>query len=246
MTDPTSSPPFSTPFGQRLIRIVLGLLIVGVPAAFFLRACQKRRSAQEQFESEVRALHPGLLAWIEGREVKVLDVSDLPAQEHVRTFTFDKDLLKVMFSPDGARLYAVVDKGADEPEDLLVALDLETGLQTVTLDPAAAKLEKLVFDLDQMWVIPWGEAESETDRIVFRMDESDSWYSVEGKRPRVRPESGPPAKRWDQSKCPDGKHEFRKASNKSDSGLVISDGRWTIVVAGERATGEGAWWCSRK
>lgn len=225
---------------------MIALLIVGVPVTFLLRAYQKRRSAQEQFVSEVRTLHPGLLAWVEGREVKVLEVADLPEQEHIRTFTFDKDLQKVMFSPDGARLYVVVDKGTDETEDLLIALDLATGLQTVTLDPAAAKLEKLIFDLDQMWVIPWGEAESETDRIVFRMDESDSWYSVEGKRPRVRPEAGPPAKLWDQSHCPDGMHEFRKTSNKSDSGLVISDGQWTIVVAGESATGEGAWWCSRK
>lgn len=232
--------------GPFLIRALIALMAVGIPGSLFLRAALKRKSDYQHFESEVKARHPGLLAWMEGREAKVLDVADLPGDAKARTFTFDGDLQKLMFSPDGARLYAVIDKGADEQADLLVALDLATGLQTTTLDPAGAKLGGEAFDLSEMWVIPWGEAESETDRIVFRMEDSEDWYSVEGKRPRVRPEPGRPAKPWEQAKCPDGEHEFRKTSSKSESHLVIGDGRFAITVTTRRVQGLGVWWCSRK
>ncbi|KAF0243897.1 MAG: hypothetical protein FD180_2978 [Planctomycetota bacterium] len=251
MTTSTPDPPSaskSTPLGlgPSLIVLVSLLTALAIPGTWMLNAALRRREAYRKFESGLKYEHPGLLAWFDDDEAKVLDVADLPGEAKARKFEFDGELKRVFFSHDGRTLFAVKSKGTVDEVHSLIALEVASGLQRTILDLGTAKLEDDDFDLAEMWVIPWGDAESENDRIVFKLGGADCWYSVEGKRPRVRPEAGRPAKAWDQTKCPEGTHEFRSTSSKDKSKLVIADGRFTITVTGKKVDGPGAWWCSRR
>lgn len=212
--------------------------------SFIALRFDRRRREQERFESNVRARFPGLIAWIEEREVKVLDVAHLPGAEKARTFTFETPPRRLLFSTNGKILFALVENPMSRTNNRIVALDLVTGLQRTILDLQSAKLEGSAIDAESLFVTASGEAESENDRLVFRPEGTHSWYSVEALRERVRPVAGPPPGPRDQSRLGTGEAWLAFEGGQAPARLVVTDGKRAIPVSDGRVAWPAAW-CGR-
>lgn len=226
--------------------VIAGIAVAGVALtlSFVLLKLDRRRREQERFESEVRAQCPGLIAWIEDRDVKVLDVAHLPGAAKARTFTFETRPRRVLFSTRGTLLFALVESPMTWTHSRIVALDLASGRQRTILDLQSAKLEGTAIDPENLFVTASGEAESENDRIVFRPEGTLSWYSVEALRERVRPVAGPPSGSRDQARMGSGNVRLAFLGGKAPGRLIVTDGKRAILVSEGRAAWPGAW-CGR-
>lgn len=232
-----------------LPRFMKFLKAMSVVAVFVVLGgvCSLRNSRKrEKLIGELRQEHPGRIAWFDNSSVYVLEMASLSEDPESSNFTTEAKPRRVLWSSDGKTLFVVLARGTFNEIHRLDAIDIATGAHRTILDLATQNLDDDDFDLNEMWVIAWGEVESETDRIVFRLG-TGQWYSVEGKRPRVRPEPGPPAKKWDQTKCPDGKHLLQRDSNDDDKWLELTDGDTELKISGkDQVRGEGAWYCAPK
>lgn len=222
------------------------LLVAGAAGAssFLILKFDRRRREQERFESDVRARFPGLVAWIEERDVRVLDVAHLPGAAMARTFGFQTPPRRVLFSTSGKLLFALVENPMSRTNSRIVALDLATGKQRTILDLQSAKLEGSAIDAENLFVTASGEAESENDRIVFRPEGTHSWYSVEALRERVRPVAGPPPGPRDQSRLGTGEAWLAFEGGQAPARLIVTDGKRSIPVSDRPAAWPAAW-CGR-
>ncbi|MCE9584100.1 MAG: hypothetical protein K8T20_16575 [Planctomycetes bacterium] len=228
------------------VLVALPIVLGFAPAAFFgVRWLIANAAKQQRWEDELKQNHPGHFAWFVGKSAYVLEMSSLGGDDsEPNEFIFDGEVRRVLWSSDGKTLYVVVATGRINEVDRIESVDLASRNRRTILDLGTQKLEDDDLDPKETWVAPWGDAESENDRIYFRLGNGKDWYSVEGKRTRVRPEPGRPAKPWDQSKCPDGMHLLKQADGDKDHWLELTDGHRSVKVTRNNVTEPGAWWCA--
>lgn len=225
------------------VSVVAALVALGWLAA---RCESARLSRVRRALTAIQAEHGGKVAWMDdsgqvcwrdlGRDGQLGEVSSVSPAAKPR---------RVAWSSDGATIYALLESGTFDKVHRIEAIDAATASMRTILDLGAEKLEDDDINLDEFWVAAHGEAESEQDRITFRLGKG-YWYSVEGKRPRVRPVAGAPAAKWDQEKCPDGKHVLERATNEDDEWLEIVGESEDVRVTPDDASARGAWWVPGK
>jgi hypothetical protein len=224
----------------------IGILLVAGPALFFgVRLYLANSAKQQRWVEALKRDHPGRIAWFADRSAYILETSSIGAEDsEPNQFIFDGDIRRVLWSSDGKTLYVIVATGLINEVDSIVAVDPVTRDRRTILDLGKQKLEDDDLDPKETWVAPWGDAESENDRIYFRLGNGKYWYSVEGKRTRVRPEPGRPAKPWDQTRSPDGSLVLKQAKNDKSHWLELTDGDRSVQVTGNHVENPGAWWCA--
>jgi hypothetical protein len=247
------SPPIAAPTpaapAERGKRFVTCLLQLGF-VAFVITVgvvCNDRSKARERrFLNAVRAEHGGRIAWVteDHDEVRWVELSESSSSGAVHRHATGGKPVRVAWSSSGDTLFVVVETGKLDSVHRIDAVDRVTGASRTILDLGKRKLEDNDLDPDQFWIAPFGDAEAEVDRIYFQLD-GGLWYSVEAKRPRVRPEAGAPAQKWDQTKCADGKHRVKRGSDDNDSWLELTDGDDDVKITTDDIRGKGAWWCSK-
>lgn len=243
MTEPASDPPPSSPLpnsGRRVpVAVIWAAMALTTVTVLVTCGIQKYRAETSMLE-HMRHDCPGHIAWCDGKRVYILEMANLSREIGGQSFDVDGKPRRVLWSADGKTLYVVVAKGRFDEIDRIDAMDPVSGRRHTILDLETQKLDDNDFDLEEIWVVPWGDAESETDRIVFKID-GGPWYSVEGKRPRVRPEPGRPAHPWDQSVVPDRPYRLKAGKEESSHWLEVSDGDSSIRITGKNVETPGAW-----
>ncbi|MCE9584107.1 MAG: hypothetical protein K8T20_16610 [Planctomycetes bacterium] len=230
---------------KRAIGCVIAVgLFVAIARILHLAATEQERRG-EILLGQLRLEHGGKIAWLdEDDQVGWSSLAEIGTPGAVHTVKVSGSPLRVAWSSSGQQLYVVVEGGASGDVDSIVAVDIVSGTSRVLLDLGIQKLEDIELDPDEFWVAPVGDAEAEFDRIYFRVG-GTAWHSVEGRNGKVRPEAGPPAKKWNQAMCPDGKHVLASASSEDDGWLEITDGTERVKVTPGSASEPGAWWCER-
>ena len=234
--------------GLRKMGSCLSVVAVLVAAGWAVSKCEDaRRSRVRRSLAQVQAEHGGKIAWWDKDDNRVR-WRDLGKDGQLGDVTFVETGLKarrVAWSSDGATLFVLLESGAFDKVHRIAAINVATKELRTILDLGAEKLEDNDIDPDEFWVTAYGEAESEQDRITFRLGKG-YWYTVEGKRPRVRPVAGAPGKKWDQEACPDGTHRLVHDSNEDDSWLELRGEDEDVKVTGDDAGSKGAWWVPAK
>jgi hypothetical protein len=249
----TDSPPIPEPTsptppvrGKRFFTCLVQLLLVAVVVTTASVCVQSSRARSRRFLAAVRAEHGGRIAWIakDRNEVRWVELENSSSSSAVKRHTPGGKPVRVAWSSSGETLFIVVEFGSMDHVHRIDAVDRASGASRTILDLGTQNLEDNDIHDDDFWVAPFGDAEAEVDRITFGLGKG-LWYSVEAKRPRVRPEAGPPARKWDQTKCPDGKHRLKVRSNDDDSWLELTDGDDDAKITTDDVRGEAAWWVAK-
>ncbi|MCC6741910.1 MAG: hypothetical protein IT452_23020 [Planctomycetia bacterium] len=254
MTQPEPPPPpapapyersgASVPAGLRKAFGCVAVVAALVGAAVAISRCEDARQARvRRALQKIQQEHGGRIAWFDdGGRVRWRDLGTGGRLGEVSSVDPGLKPVRVAWSSDGAAIYAVVESGAFDKVHRIISVNPATKEIRTILDLAAAKLEDDDIDAGEFWVAAHGDAESEQDRITFRLGKG-YWYSVEGKRPRVRPAAGPPERKWDQERCPDGRHRLVHRSNDDDSWIELEGGDEDVGVTPKDARAHPAWWC---
>lgn len=253
MTQPEPAPPpapapyersgASVPAGLRKAFGCVAVVAALVGAAVAISRCEDARRARVLRALEkIQKEHGGRIAWCDddGR-VCWREMGEGGRLGEIRSADAGQKPRRVAWSSDGATLYVLVETGTLDKVHRIAAVTIATSEVRTILDLAVDRLEDDDIDRDEFWVAAHGEAESEQDRITFRLGKG-YWYSVEGKRPRVRPVGGPPEKKWHQDRCPDGRHRLVLNSDDDHSWIELEGGDEDIEVAPKDAWDHAAWW----
>lgn len=229
------------------MRLRMGLCGAGLAGVAFalaivaaVRGCSRR---QAELAREIFLEHPrGRLAWFDKSRLFLLSNGDLDDTSRARRLDFDGDLRRVAWSSDGRTAYVLVSRGTLDETHRLEAVDAVTLDRRVLLDLASARLEDDDIDAKQVFVAPWADAEAEADRVYFRLGTGE-WYSVEGKRSRVRPEAGPPELARDQLRCPAGRHWVEMRSLEGDCIIEVKGEGSRLRIDRVDRMNSAAWFC---
>ncbi|MEK7470298.1 MAG: hypothetical protein AAB074_23255 [Planctomycetota bacterium] len=243
--EPLAAAPSAAPKKARTCLLQL-LFIAGV-ITIGVKCSTAARDRERRFLAEVRAEHGGRIAWIaeDKEEVRWVELAESSSSSAVKRHVPGGKPVRVAWSSSGEKLFVVVQTGTLDHIHRIDVVDRATGVARTILDLGTQNLEENNLDVDEFWVAPFGDAEAEVDRVYFQLEEG-VWYSVEANRPRVRPEAGAPARQWDQSACPDGRHKVKRKSDDDDSWLEITDGDRHVKFTTDDVRGQGAWWCPPK
>lgn len=205
-----------------------------------------KHKRQARAITELKREHPGRIAWYVDRNLYVLDVADLGDSRRARRVSLDEEPIGILWSGDGRTVYAVFEGGTIMDDVHRVeAVDTQSGLRRLVLHLGTQGLEDNDLKPDDLRVESYGESEAEQERLYFHLGTGE-WYSIESKRPRVRPEPGPPARARDPARCPDGKHYLDVESGDDDASLWIKGPGPNILVTDDDVEDEGAWWFEPK
>lgn len=176
----------------------------------------------------------------------VLDLSQVLSPGSARRFELKRPARALRWSSNGQELYLLIhESGTLDHVHRIDALNPETGAFRTVLALRDRGLEDDDIVESDFWVAPYGESESEVDRVYFRLGTGE-WYSVEGKRARVRPEAGKPAGALPASATPDGKLRLDRDSEDGDSWLDLETESETFRVTDDDAQDDGALWAQEK
>ncbi|MBI2921884.1 MAG: hypothetical protein HYY18_12430 [Planctomycetes bacterium] len=230
----------------RFRRFVTAIAVLGAVVGLIAIVAVWRRDRMARAIRELKREHPGRIAWWRDTNLYVLDMEDLGEARRARRVPLGEEPVAIRWSGDGRTVYAVFEGGTIMDDVHRVeAVDTQSGLRRIVLNLGTQGLEDNDMKPEDLRVESYGDAEAEQERLYFHLGTGE-WYSIESKRPRIRPEQGPPAGARDQKRCPDGKHRLDVESGDEDSSLWIKGPGPNICVTENDVEDEGAWWFEPK
>ncbi|NUN49045.1 MAG: hypothetical protein HUU15_09480 [Candidatus Brocadiae bacterium] len=228
--------------------IAVFVFIASAAGAVIWYVASYQSEARRRFFAETDETWIGRIAWQGGAGIRWTDFPRLATGGDPLEIAWDADVERVLWSNDGASLYVVDDTARLGSVHRIWSCEIATGKKTLLLDLGAEKLEDDDLDTHEVWVIAVGDAESDRERVIFRLSTGD-WYSVDSLRRRVRREAGRPADGRAAHLCPEAGAglERKKSDDDGDDGILMFRQRGdSHRVTTDSAEDPGALWMQRK